>query len=1618
MRLSFLRSSDFTSCFVLSLLPLRIVSQCITQGNISVSYSPPMPAGGYNPGQTVQICVTINSFNQLGANWMHGVYLSNFGSGWNASTYQGVSAPTPATGQYIWASNFTSTAFGAFITNPGWYMDLNNDGNPGNNYGQSNTNGPFPRTFCFSIQTASSCAGGSSLSFTIHVTSDGQTGSWANSACGAIPSFTPPAISLNCGLQVTLIPTHPTCANPCNGSIQVQVTGGSGNYSYSWNQGPGGSNPTGLCAGSYTVTVTDLNTNITGTASVTLNSPPPLNISITPAAATICSGQSTTLTASGAQNYSWSPASGLNTTTGATVTASPANTTSYTVTATTAANCTGTASATVTVLPLPTASFTSPAAACVGQPVTITYTGNAPANANYTWNFPNGTILSGSGQGPFQVSWPTAGTYTLSLTLELNGCVSTPFTQQIVIQSPPTSSFAINPSSACAGSPVTVTYNGNAGAGATYTWDFGGGTVQAGSGGGPYQVVWNTEGNYTVSLVVSENGCTSAASSQPVTIYPIPTSSFTVTTSLCPGQSGLITYTGSATAGATYQWNFGGGTVVSGSGQGPYQVSWATPGTYTVGLTVTENGCVSSVTNQNVVVQPTPSASFSLPSAGCPGAPVTVNYTGASGAGASYSWNFGSATVLSGSGSGPYQVTWDAPGNYSVSLIVTDNGCNSQPNSQNITIYTQPTADFVVSGAVCPGEGTVITYTGSAGPGATYNWNFNGGTVQSGSGSGPYTVSWPLSGTYNISLTVTENGCTSAPFSQSATVYPTPTSSFSLNTSACMDDPVTITYTGTGGATATYTWDFGAGTVLSGSGQGPYQVSWGAAGTYSVSLVVSENNCASLPTENTITINPYPTADFTVVSPVCVGATTTLTYTGTGGAGATFSWNLDGGTLQSGSGAGPLQLVWNTAGTYTPSLTVTENGCTSQPFSASVTVYPIPTAQFTAPSSVCSGSPAQITYTGTGSAGATYTWTLSGDGSIQSGSGQGPLDMVWTQPGVQTVELVVSENGCVSSPFTQNVTVQALPTADFTAPSALCAGQSGTFTYTGNAPANANFQWNFSGGSIISGSGAGPYQVSWNVSGTYSVSLIVTHNGCTSQPYTVDVTIHPIPTSDFTSTAACLGQASTVTYTGNASPNATYQWDFGAGTIQSGSGQGPYEILWNNLGNSQITLTVEENGCTSSTTILPVTVFTPPISAFVNNNAYCAGGVTSILFTGTAGPNATFNWNFGNGVVQSGSGPGPYQVLFPNVGQETISLVVSENGCNSSPYVQTVTINPYPVVSIVPQPPQCFGQNSFSWSAQGSFGPTATYYWAFASGTPYSSNDPNPQNITWSAPGVYAVQLTLVEFGCPTQVYEQAIIYPDPVPTFTAQNTAGCVPLEVSFTNTTQAQEPMQVEWQFGNGSTATGNTVTALYDKFGNYTVTMTVTDAYGCTVTATMPGLVQAHPVPIAGFTPNPYVMELDNAQVSITDNSQFASSWYYTFGDGGWSTSRSPSHTYNEIGEYVIRQVVSNAFGCSDTAYETVWVNPVSEVFIPNSFSPNGDGINDVWQPVMSYIKTAEIRVFDRWGEEVFYSDDIYKGWDGLHVKSGRPLKQDTYVYIITYRDYAGRTRVRRGAVTLVR
>ncbi len=198
-----------------------------------------------------------------------------------------------------------------------------------------------------------------------------------------------------------------------------------------------------------------------------------------------------------------------------------------------------------------------------------------------------------------------------------NGCAVSA-TVPVTVNSVPASAFTVTPANVCLGTPQTVTYTGNASASATYNWlGFAGATVQSGAGQGPYSILFNNDGNYNLQLQVTENGCVSTVTTNPVIISAPVSASFTVSeTSVCSGSTITATYTGNGAGYATATWNWGGGTVQSGSDFGPYTVKYDKTGI--IGLTVRNGTCMSNAPSTVITVLPSPVADFAPDApAGC-----------------------------------------------------------------------------------------------------------------------------------------------------------------------------------------------------------------------------------------------------------------------------------------------------------------------------------------------------------------------------------------------------------------------------------------------------------------------------------------------------------------------------------------------------------------------------------------------------------------------------------------------------------------------------------------------------------------------------------------------------------------------------------------------------------------------------------------------------------------------------------------------------------------------------------------------------------------------------------------------------------------------------------------
>jgi len=413
----------------------------------------------------------------------------------------------------------------------------------------------------------------------------------------------------------------------------------------------------------------------------------------------------------------------------------------------------------------------------------------------------------------------------------------------------------------------------------------------------------------------------------------------------------------------------------------------------------------------------------------------------------------------------------------------------------------------------------------------------------------------------------------------------------------------------------------------------------------------------------------------------------------------------------------------------------------------------------------------------------------------------------------------------------------------------------------------------------------------------------------------VPVTVKQTPTSTFTLSPAnvCLGTSQTVTYTGNAPATATYNWNFAGAAVQSGTGQGPYTILFNNANNYNLQLQVTDNGCTSVTTTQPTTVSTPVTAAFsVSDSLICAGTVINVKFTGSAANTATATWGWGGGTVQSGNGFGPYNVQYAKSG--LVTLTVKDGACTSTARFKTITV----------------------------------------------------------------IQ--------------------NPVAAFTPDVTAGCAPLSVTFTN--QSQNAGAFTWNFGDGGKSTDANPVHTYNTTGTYTISLAVSAMNKCFDTLVKTNMIQVKQYPVADFTATPVEnvpLELHLANFGFNNTSQNAVTYKWDFGDKTTSSVLNPTHHYVYPGNYAVTLIAANDIGCADTAIRKFFmVIPDKVLVIPNAFSPNGDGINDTWEIAGLYgVSDCQIDIFNRWGQKVV-SMHGYTPWDGRY--NGQPVPVATYYYVI--------------------
>lgn len=1469
----------------------------------------------------------------------------------------------------------------------------------------ANANTLSPGQVCFAAP------GNPTISLTV-TNACGSATANANLAIGTLPPV--PVVSSNS--PVCHGQTLSLSATPIPG-VTFQWTGPGG---FSSNQ-PSVTIPNVTAANSGTYTVVAVSGGCQGppaTVNVVVVAAPV--VSVTPSSAAICNGQSATLTASGAGNYEWF-IGGNPVATGPTLTTSPAVTTTYTVTGD-VGGCPGSATVTVTVYQLPTVSA-GPALTLCDQAIPITLNGT-PAPG--TWSGPNVTAGGVFTPVPGQLGVSTL-TYTHT---NANGCTNTS-TVNITVDPLTLIATLGNDTSLCLGQvPVILPASPPGG-----TW------VGAGPGG---SFVPSTVGNFTVTYNYGTGTC---ATSDQMNVQVIPAAILTVPANfaLCIDQAPVPlpatpvggTWSGSGLTGPptefdpalvapgqhvlTYTFADGTGCLTTAQtvatvnalpvvNAGPDQVLCDQP--VPVQLTATPAGGTWSSTWLNVTPggELTPDGlgtdvlTYSVTDAnGCSASDQmeveVVPVDNPANAGADDAFCLGDPAVqlvgvpAGGTWSGP-QVTAGGlfsntvPGTYTLTYSVGTVTCLTQ-DQVTLLVNDLPVVDAGTDISVCLDGGPQVLVATPAGG------IWSGVGVDPVSGVFDPTSALPGGNPVTYSYTDPITGCSNSD-NATVTVNPVPVAAFSHGPIACVGAPFSFTNNSTGAGS--YSWDFGDGNTSNAISPAH---SYTSEGTFTVTLTAGTGAGCSDVTTSTVTVWSAPDAQPTLnVNNGCGPLEVTFGNTSVG-QGLSYVWNFGG--LGTSTDAVPPAFTFPSdpfdAITYTVSMVAT-NVCGSDQLQLPITVIPTPTAVF-GPNvnEHCAFSDVPF---GNASYGLpdTFLWDF---GNGLTSTSPGPIVTSW-YPGSEEIETYVItltvSNACGSSSAQQTITVVPNEVFSFFNADPVVGCSPLTVNLTQYSVGDTAWFWDFGDGNV---SLLENPSHTFTQPGTYTIEL--SNFGCGFDQSTVDVTVLPGPPVSFTVAPAAVCANEPFTFTNTTSVPGGALWNFGDGNSSTLSNpthayasSGSYPV--------SLTVTAANNGCTS-TAVQNVTVLTTPVASFepvpgsgcINLQVAFQNNTTSAGF---------YQWDFGNG--NTSAQPAPFHT-YTVAGTYNVTLIAENlNGCSDTATAQVVAF---------PLPLSAFSLSAYASctspvsvqtlnGSQGAIG----YAWDLGNGETSELNNPE---ITFAQPGSYDVQLTATnQFGCTHTSTQQFVVHPTPLAAFAVEPQPGCAGRPVVFVNNSQNAQGFQ--WWLGDGTVLQADGPQHTYSAAGSYDVVLVATGAGGCTDTLTVPAAVIIHPSPIADFSTDT-LLTLDNA-IRFNNLSQGAVAYLWDFGDNDQSTAMHPVHLFpGDGGGYTVCLRVENSFGCPDTVCRFIAVPGDPQIYVPNTFTPNGDGLNDVFFPVLNGFNGWNYRllIFDRWGELIHEVRDRSKGWDGR--ARGKDSQIDVYVWrVILERE--GDAREFTGHVNLLR
>ena len=1211
----------------------------------------------------------------------------------------------------------------------------------------------------------------------------------------------------------------------------------------------------------------------------------------------------------------------------------------------------------------------------------------------------------------------------------------------------PNNTFTVSNVNACIGEELTFTSTSTPGTSGLAIikekWDLGDGTVTEVNGANnTITHTYNTTGTKNVFFFATNaNGTNDIAYSIEITVSSIPSANFNITANSCSLPTSVNVSNTSSNGAYTYDWDFGDGQTST--HYNPSGISYSSANTYLVSLTVTSTSSNCSATiSKNIIINEF-TADFTLSDDEiCEN--ESVSLTDISSGSTGWSWNNGNNST---SNSQNPSFSYSTAGTYDISLTATNsnNGCSDQV-TKSITVNPRPT----ISASANPSIGCApldVDFINNSTNGDTYEWDFGDGSTTF-IGDTPPTHTYTSNGNFSVTIDASNSfGCTRQGTATVIQVSP-PTSNF---TSDVIDgcSPLDVQFSDLSTSSnpsadpiVSWSWDFGNGNTS--TSQSPLIETF-VSGKYDVSLVVTtQNGCKdSINIVEYIQVGEIDSVGFSNTPDTICAKTGTVSFTDLTSIivpfdppEVTYEWDFGDSAPGTSTQKATTYSYPSDTGSFDVSLTVTFRGCVKTYVKDSAVFAWSPLSNFTADSGdKCSPAsfPVQFDATDESKIGRSgddvemiYKWgdplnstTNFTSVSYDSNTDQWSSSFNYTNYGTYTIWQVVTNNttGCVDS-TQQEVTISKVA-ADFTlSPDTICLGDAITLTDLSSTALGTISSLSYDmTENIIAGNVGGISNYTFLNSGLNNITLTATDDsGCTGDT-TLQVTVFSLPVASFSADDQTPCAPQTILYTNNSgfsgSTHATSitnsVWTLADGSnINNITEDVSYNIPTQGSFTTSLQVT-DDFGCVSNISNSTITV-SKPIANFNDPGTICNNDLFNVINSSTNG-GTNYQWTLDNVLISTDDDLN-YTINETSTVSTTfnykLTLIAADvNGCLDSTSQQITVSAPKAELTYTLTGDNQSSSNEFTCPpvtieniVNNSTSPNISN-WSFGNGNVSNADSPS---ATYSVPDTYTLSLNIInQFGCTddTVLVDYLIIGgPKATPIVTPPIDICKNLFTFSVTDTSQVDS---YSWDFGDNTSSILDSVEHGYPLAGTYYPILTVYDDANCSVKfdadiiSVLNELTAKH-----SASPNPGET---NESITFTDQSLFKDSivsWFWEFGDFENysienSTNSNQQFAYKYPYTYTSVLTVTDKFGC--TSSDTVLVKITGDFEKPNVFTPNNDGINDVFEFHEDIFESYDVLVLNRWGNIVYDKKGV-KGtyiWNGTH-NDGKECSDGVYFFKI--------------------